>query len=117
MPIRPDLKPLYPSNWEEIRSKILSLRAMNCCEWCGVKDRDFGVRDDEGKFYSADYFDTHTLEKLEELEDKFADDGITIVLTIAHLDHNVTNNDGMDLGGPPVRLDLVHADGWTADAD
>ena len=101
MPIRPDLRELYPSNWQEIRIKILSLRAMNCCEWCGIKDRDYGIRDDQGKFYPSSYFDQNP-DLL--LEDRFAEDAFTVVLTIAHLDHDVTNNDGMELGGPPLRL-------------
>ena len=44
MPIRKDLKPLYPANWEEIRAKILE-RAHGRCEWCEVVDGSTGFRD------------------------------------------------------------------------
>jgi 5-methylcytosine-specific restriction endonuclease McrA len=41
MPIRPDLKPLYPKNWSEIRAKILE-RANHRCERCKVANYRVG---------------------------------------------------------------------------
>ncbi len=35
MPIRPEMKALYPANWPEIRARILA-RANHRCERCGV---------------------------------------------------------------------------------
>lgn len=37
MPIKPENKNRYPSNWKEIRADILK-RANNCCEFCGVEN-------------------------------------------------------------------------------
>jgi len=64
MPIKPENKKLYPPDWKEIRQGILE-RANNKCEFCGIENHTF--REDE---HSSVY----------------------IVLTIAHLDHDPTNN-------------------------
>jgi len=73
----------YPPDWKERRARILS-RANNKCEFCGVENHSFGVRDSKGKFY--------LLEGME-LEAAFIDGDkiIHIVLTIAHLDHDESN--------------------------
>lgn len=96
----------YPSNWKtEIRPAILQ-RANNCCEFCNVKNYSEGFRNKEGHFYTTEFV-------IEELEstglDMFEDelfhcvqkDGkvkpIKIVLTIAHLDHIISNNEFSNL--------------------
>lgn len=96
----------YPSNWKtEIRPAILH-RANNCCEFCMVKNYSEGFRNKEGHFYTTEFV-------IEELEstglDMFEDelfhcvqkDGkvkpIKIVLTIAHLDHIISNNEFSNL--------------------
>lgn len=64
----------YPSNWKtEIRPAILK-RADNKCEFCGLENYSFGVRDKNGVFK------------------KTKNGCLKIVLTIAHLDHDTTNN-------------------------
>lgn len=70
MPIKPENRHLYPKNWGEIRTKILK-RANNCCEFCGVPDRIWRISDSSNRCGEA----------------------IKIILTIAHLDHDPTNND------------------------
>lgn len=83
MPIKPENKKLYPKNWIEIRNRILD-RAFHHCEICGIDNHAIGYRDKEGLFneyshhYAPDYYDDKKLFK--------------IVLTIAHLDHDPTNN-------------------------
>jgi len=91
MPIKPENKKLYPKNWLAIRSKILARAAS--CEFCDVKNYTKGIRDSEGIFWP-----------LKELFDILEDTGeiidgkvIKIVLTIAHLDHDPTNNDHENL--------------------
>ena len=64
MPIRPENRKLYPSNWKDIRESILT-RANNCCEFCGVVN--------------------HSIRRNEAGKD------IRIVLTVAHLDHHPQN--------------------------
>ena len=61
MPIKPENRHRYPSNWKEIRERILK-RANDCCEFCGVKNHTYRYNPKTGK-------------------DAY------IVLTIAHLDH------------------------------
>jgi len=81
----------YPVNWKtEIRPAILK-RANDCCEFCGLENYSIGYRN-ENNIWS-------------EIEKSFAGDMIAedaremgykvikIVLTIAHLDHDITNND------------------------
>ena len=58
----------YPPNWHsEIRPRILK-RANNCCEECGVEN-----------------YTNHPIT------------GSKVVLTIAHVDHDITNNDDENL--------------------
>jgi hypothetical protein len=87
----------YPANWKtEIRPAIL-LRANNCCEECGVANYATGARDTCGNWHSSKeicnmnsdvgygYFGTYGVRD------------IKIVLTIAHLDHDINNNDHSNL--------------------
>lgn len=61
MPIRPENKSRYPSNWKEIRQQILK-RANNRCEFCGRVNHSMVLNEKTGKM-------------------------IKVVLTIAHLNH------------------------------
>jgi hypothetical protein len=92
----------YPVNWKsEIRPAILE-RDGNCCKFCGAKNGDFGWRSAEGNFYNAkyiidaleDYGDDLFNNVLKNCYDKKGNPtkGITIVLTIMHLDHDTANN-------------------------
>lgn len=75
MPIKPENKHLYPSNWKEISEIIRFGRAKNRCENCGAINHS--------------WVNKHT-RKICFPEEDFA---IQIVLTVAHLDHDPTNND------------------------
>ena len=46
MPIKPENKALYPSNWKEIRTSMLR-RANNCCEFCGIPN--YTIRENGSK--------------------------------------------------------------------
>ena len=74
MPIKKELRHLYPKNWKEIRAKILE-RADNKCEFCGVEDHSWRISWRQG----------------------VPNDSIKVILTIAHLDHDPTNNDPSNL--------------------
>lgn len=104
----------YPKNWKsEIRPRILK-RANNCCEFCGLENYITGYRDKEGKFYESmeimntldntgyDYFE-HELAHIP--EDKGP---IKIVLTIAHLDHDIKNNSDDNLKALCPKCHLNH---------
>jgi hypothetical protein len=75
VPIKPENKKLYPSCWPDIRLAVKE-RSGNRCEGspkyknCRVKNGDY-----------------HPMT------------GSVVVLTVAHLDHDPTNNDGFELRG------------------
>jgi heterodisulfide reductase subunit B len=98
---------LYPKNWKtEIRPAILK-RANNCCEECGLKNYEIGYRDIAGYFYGYQLIEDLLERKgydifCHELKNCYDNKGnptkpIKIVLTIAHLDHNIDNNDYSNL--------------------
>lgn len=65
----------YPKHWEELRKQVLE-RAKNKCEFCGVKNYAHGYRTSNGEFMYCSSPGIKTF---------------TIVLTIAHLDHDEEN--------------------------
>ena len=46
MPIKPENRKRYPTNWKEIRGQILE-RAQNKCEFCGIDN--YAIRDNGSK--------------------------------------------------------------------
>lgn len=81
---------LYPDNWkDEIRPAILK-RANYRCEKCGVRQRAVGFRDNTGKFIELDKSDKEAVEKSGK---KF----IKIFLSIAHINHNINDNNQNNL--------------------
>lgn len=89
MPIRPERRGLYPSDWPAISARIRE-RAGNRCEWCGARNGAVGYRDEGGVF--------HELSPTE-ADATVAEGGQTvrIVLTVAHLDHAPSNCDDNNL--------------------
>lgn len=62
MPIRPEMRALYPPDWA-LRSKLIRfVRADNRCEWCGARN-----------------YQPHPIT------------GSRVVLTVAHIDHHPPN--------------------------
>ena len=93
----------YPSNFKtEIRPSVLK-RAKNCCEFCRVPNYAVGHISNNGSFvpirghrfamgapsYRAAKMLLDSLNEYPDFPIKY----IVIVLTIAHLDHKITNND------------------------
>lgn len=83
MPIRPENKALYPANWREISHRIRFERAGGRCEGCGVEN-----------------YQPHP------------ETGSRVVLTVAHLDHDPRNCDGMDTGGPMLPANESNLRAW-----
>jgi hypothetical protein len=102
----------YPPNWKtEIRPDTLK-RAKYCCEQCGVRNYSVGYNQKNGRFIGTGGTALHDLAgeglsypSLEPITYKAAAElrnhlnevknehkHIVIVLTVAHLDHNITNN-------------------------
>jgi len=81
MPIKPENKHKYPKDWKFISERIRFDRAKNKCEFCGITNGEKGARDKFGEWYSEQEIDglnnTKDFPKI-----------ITIVLTVAHLNHD-----------------------------
>lgn len=95
----------YASNWKtEIRPAIME-RANNLCEFCNVPNYKLILRgtwndiecyqDDNGIIYNANTSEVIGETYLGEVHP--TNRLIKVVLTIAHLDHNINNNDFLNL--------------------
>lgn len=92
----------YPKDWKSISRQIRE-QAGNCCEFCGLANGLIGYRfPPDGRF-----------EEVQGTGDAQVDDGgraVRIILTVAHLDHNTTNNDPSNLRALCQKCHL----GWDA---
>lgn len=95
MPIKPENKALYPPNWKEIRQSILE-RACHHCEECQAPNHSVGARDRFGDFHLEDDIHNMNSDVGEHYFGEFPK-MIKIILTIAHLDHDPTNNEPANL--------------------
>ena len=107
MPVRPEKLALYPGGslrspeWLDIRSRIQN-RAGNACEQCGVKNHALGGRLRDGTFLSARPLGDNGLRLEWPQQGTWAWCGpdhapahlriIRIVCTVAHLNHDETDN-------------------------
>ena len=97
MPIRAEMKALYPANWREISLSIRA-RAGQCCEQCGVPNYEIGARAG-GKWWKAEPKGSEDHDHPRAGEDFPCRNGdevqwlrtIRIILTVAHLDHDPRN--------------------------
>jgi hypothetical protein len=80
---------LYPPDWSEIRKRILE-RANDSCEMCGLNNKSKIHSFKENKV--TIWRDLSYAEWL----DRGSPKHITVVLTIAHLDHDETNHEVKD---------------------
>ena len=102
----------YPKNWKaEIRPQILQ-RDVNCCKFCRVANGSVIHRFVDGNgcayysfcsiIYSADNGDVARNVQFTPNDAKC----VKIVLTIAHLDHDIANNDYSNLAALCQRCHL-----------
>lgn len=117
MPIRPENRALYPADWQAISARI-RLRDGFRCKFCGVRDRALGGRDPCGNFMHAmpkgddglrlvwprrgEHWWCHDASRKSVLRI------ISIVLTVAHLDHDPTNCADDNLAALCQRCHLRH---------
>ena len=89
MPTHPDLKHLYPKNWDEISAGVKAEQQHACAE-CGVPDRVYIFR------FSHE---ATSWRLADEIPSKEMPPGapVFIVLTTAHIDQNPANNERSNL--------------------
>lgn len=97
MPIRPDLKLLYPANWKEISQQIRFVRASGRCERCDAPHG--GIRLRSGDVVE----DYHALNQV-----GFQLIGSKIILTTAHLNHDPRDNHEENLAALCQKCHLAH---------
>jgi hypothetical protein len=68
-------------------------RADNKCEWCGVTNYEYGYRDVTGLYW----FPVDSEAEAQRLRQESGIATVRIILTVAHLDHDITNNDPANL--------------------
>lgn len=109
MPIKPENRKRYPSDWKAIRTEVLE-RANNRCEQCQAPNGEMiarGGEDDAGTYMTSDaaVYDAANgalLGAHYRMSDYCVDRMTKIVLTIAHIDHVPEN-----CGGPGNRPNLL----------
>lgn len=75
----------YPEDWKDrIRPDILK-REQYKCKFCGIRHKSFGYRDDKKVFHECDEF-------LKNWATANGKKVIRIILTVAHLDHDIKHN-------------------------
>jgi hypothetical protein len=108
---------LYPSNWKEIRARILE-RADNRCEQCKALNHDYVFR---GKLGDRDVYQLADAKVFDANDGTFITEdpccvdqvgdrefATRIVLTISHTDHDISNNDDGNLKALCQRCHLKH---------
>lgn len=88
MPI--DYSKYHPEWKTRIRPEILK-RAGNKCEFCGLENYSIGIRHKDGFFVAIEKSHQGDVDAEDFIELGYR--VIKIVLTIAHLDHDINNND------------------------
>jgi len=97
MPIKPENKELYPREWRAIAAEVRE-REGNACKVCRVPNGKFILRSRDRKTYSTgdcEFYDAETGEYLgctNMPDNGEGDRAIKIVLTVAHLNHDTTDN-------------------------
>jgi len=117
----PILYSTYSKDWKTVIVPAIRERSGNCCEMCGVRNYSVGYRDLYGNFIpdhgnvvhdlAGEGLSHPSLEPISYSEARMFRDWnnemdaeeqatrrwIVIVLTVAHLDHDISNNDYSNL--------------------
>lgn len=114
MPIRPENRARYPSDWKQIRAEVLE-RAGHRCEKCKAPNLTViarGEGKDAGTYQDMEayVFDAETGEELGQyrMSDYTVGRMTKVVLTIAHLDHTPENCDRSNLRAWCQRCHLAY---------
>ncbi|MEL7123866.1 MAG: hypothetical protein AAFO07_30795, partial [Bacteroidota bacterium] len=99
----------YHPRWKKISQFIRFYRAQNHCEHCGVKNYSKGYWVD-GIFWTVEAAHDHLSETGIDVFQDIPEDKppVKIVLTVAHLDHDIHNNSFFNLAALCQRCHLNH---------
>ncbi len=105
MPINPAN---YPPDWPSISRRIRHERAGNKCEWCDVVNHAIGARDRLDEWHDASSIECMSYSAGVHYFGESYPKIIKIVLTVAHIDHDTTNNADDNLAALCQRCHLRH---------
>lgn len=113
MPIRPENRALYPADWKAISRRIRHERAGNRCEQCKAPNGELIVRAEDGATYMLSDGEVHDANDGQTLGYARSSEYpgyqlVKIVLTVAHLDHDPTQNRDENLRALCQRCHLRH---------
>ncbi len=104
MPIK---KEDYPPNWDQI-SKDIRTRAGQICEWCGVPNGAHIIRTAPLHYHMVTIAGVKKKVPREDYAFVQGPEGTRIILTVAHLDRDRTNNAPENLAALCQRCHLNH---------
>lgn len=112
MPIRPELRDLYPSHWKDLSLRVRFERAGGVCQTCG-RPHGQSVRSlPDGRWYDQDrktWRDGRGRNaRWPDLEQMIRVRATRVVLAAAHLDHDPTNNRLRNLRSLCQRCHMIH---------
>jgi hypothetical protein len=112
MPIRPDLRNLYPAHWSELSRKVRFERAGGVCEDCGRPHGEEVRALADGCWYDPKrktWRDGRGQDiSRPDLEGPIKARTTRVVLAAAHLDHDPTNNRLENLKSLCQRCHMIH---------
>ena len=116
MPIRPELRPLYPRHWTELSRRIRFARAEGQCERCGRPHGAVLRVLPDGRWFDPEIRTWRDRRgraaRWPDLEDMTRQHMTRVVLAAAHLDHDPTNNRLRNLKSLCQRCHLTHDRAW-----
>ena len=112
MPIRPELRPLYPPHWRELSSQVRFVRAGGRCQRCGRPHLAHVRCLPDGRWFderAATWRDRHgRMARWPDLVEATRFRTTRVVLAAAHLDSDPTNNRLKNLRAFCQRCHILH---------
>ena len=112
MPIKPEMRGFYPSNWPEISRRIRFERAAGICQSCGRPHGQTVRCLSDGRWFDAASGnwrnDRGRSVRWPDLIEMAQIRHTRVVLAAAHLDHNPSNNRLRNLKSLCQRCHLIH---------
>jgi hypothetical protein len=112
MPIKPEMRRFYPSDWPQISRRVRFERALGICQGCG---RPHGVTVrclPDGRWFDATRYTWRNgrgrTARWPDLEEAAQMRRTRVVLAAAHLDHDPSNNRLRNLKSLCQRCHMIH---------